>query len=144
MYKGKRDPEVEILVPQDNCFEYKSKSGEPFVEILVPPESIKNYNQQWGSIMVRPEQVYYVENSNLNMIAVNNYANILNSVKDENHISTISETLQPYDIIGRYLKYYHWCMYKNVPEQKSLNFFHNWKQSGFTLAAYMQHIPAII
>ena len=48
MYRGKRDPEIRIVVMQKHCAEYKSKQNLKFIEIFIPPEDIHDYNSQWA------------------------------------------------------------------------------------------------
>lgn len=106
MYRGKRDPEIRIVVMQKHCTEYKSKQNLKFIEIFIPPENIKDYDTQWGSIMVKPEQVFFIPNTNANLVNVNNGADIICSVKDDKHRVVSSETLPPDAIMGRILKYH--------------------------------------
>ena len=56
MVKGSRDDHATLRVPQENCFNYTSKSTkEEFVEVKLP-----NYtDEKWDSFMVKPDQVYF-------------------------------------------------------------------------------------
>lgn len=116
MYIGRRDPEVQIVVPQHLCNTYIAKDGREFVEVFIPPESIYDYqlphHHSWGSIMVEPKQVDFLRKGSIyNIIRVNDGARIVCSVKDVNHTVLNSEILLPEDIAGRLLKYYRFIQF---------------------------------
>ena len=103
MYRGKRDPYVDIIVSQKFCETYIGQDGREWVEIYVPRSQGAPY--EWGTIMVRPEQVFAVDDE-YNLVQVNNFAQIVNSTKETNtHAVLDSETMTPYMIIGALLKY---------------------------------------
>lgn len=107
MYVGNRDPEIRIAILQEHCYEYQSRNGDLYIEIKIPPENYAEYASDWGSIMVKPSQVYYIPNTQCNLILLNNGAAIINSVKNDSHTQVLrSETLTPNQIIGRELKYH--------------------------------------
>ena len=107
MYLGTRDPEIRIVIPQKHCYEYNSRNGDLYIEIKIPPERYSEYASEWGSIMVKPSQVYYIPNTNCNLIILNDGAAIVNSVKNDDHTKVIkSEKLTPNQITGRELKYH--------------------------------------
>ena len=60
MYIGTRDPEIRIVIPQKHCYEYNSRNVDLYIEIKIPPERYSEYASEWGSIMVKPSQVYYI------------------------------------------------------------------------------------
>lgn len=145
MYIGQRDPEVHILVQQKNCFLYTSKSGSDFVEIYIPPEHIKDYTNPWGSIMVKQNQVdYLTKTSPLNVVRVNDDADIICSVKDEKHRVTSQEVLKPKQIIGRVLKYERYCLFVNTSTDldiPSIALYQDMKQTGLTMETYLNRLP---
>lgn len=147
MYKGKRDPEIRIVVMQKHCAEYKSKQNLKFIEIFIPPEDIHDYDSQWGSIMVKPEQVFYIPNTNANLVNVNNGADIVCSVKDDTHKVISSETLQPTEIIGRILKYHskRAADYKHSPnflDVPSKVYYDNFEDSRMYMYDYIMNMYA--
>ena len=84
-YKGRRDPELGMLIPRSACFMYNSKEKGQLVEIMVPPEDASGYDQtvtRWGTIMVEPKQVRAL-NDEMNIVFINDGAQVTNSVKDD-------------------------------------------------------------
>lgn len=107
MYTGLRDPEIPIIVPKSHCHEYLAKDKNMYIEIFIPPENYTDYDKPWGSIMLKPTQVFFLPNDQtFNQIMVNDEANIINSTKDENRKVLAREVLTPKQIIGRELKYW--------------------------------------
>lgn len=150
MYTGIRDPEVPIIVPMRHCHEYLSRTGETYVEIFIPPERYSEYNNAWGSIMLKPTQVFFVPNSSCNQIMVNDEARIVNSVKDQNRKILSQETLTPKQIIGRELKFWTKSAMENkgftpVPEpslneKHSESYYQNFEKSGLQLYRYIENM----
>lgn len=137
MYSGKRDPEVRIVVSKEHCDLYIAKTGTEWIEVFIPPESTDNYNDKWGSTMVKPEQVFFVPNQHLNIVQVNDFASIDVSVKDDSHHVITREMLNPSEIIGRYLKFwaYRNACDKQIPyqEQPSIEYYHYMMSKGWTM-----------
>ena len=77
MYKGKRDPEITILIPPESCGKFIDKKNKQWIEVAVPPEDPAEYTDQWGTIMVDPGQVNYVKAIHKNAIGLNDGATIL-------------------------------------------------------------------
>lgn len=148
MYKGRRDPEIQIIVSPDACSIYKDKQGKRWIEISVPHESIADYDQKFGTFMVEPSQVDVICNPNpMNVIRVNDDANILVSIKDSKHQLVSCEYLTPIGIIARWLKYYRHEIYSNIPNQNinldtaSVNLYKDYYYSGLRLEVYMTRLP---
>ena len=148
MYKGRRDPEIQILVSPKACDVYKDKSKRRWIEVAVPHEHIADYNQKFGTFMVDPDQVDVINNPNLmNVIRVNDDANILVSVKDANHQLVSCEYLTPICIIARWLKYYRHEIYSNIPNSNidldtpSINLYKDYYYSGLRLDVYLNKLP---
>lgn len=111
MYAGHRDPEIPIIVPQYHCSTYQStRDGQTYIEIEIPPEYPIDYAGTWGSIMIRPDQIFNV-NDGMNMICVNDGAAITVSIKNKFHRIISREQLTPAQIIGRFLKFYRYTRY---------------------------------
>lgn len=148
MYKGRRDPEIQILVSPQACDVYKDKSKRRWIEVAVPHEHIADYNQKFGTFMVDPDQVDVINNPNpMNVIRVNDDANILVSVKDANHQLVSCEYLTPIGIIARWLKYYRHEIYSNIPNSNtdldtpSVNLYKDYYYSGLRLDVYLNKLP---
>ena len=148
MYKGRRDPEIQILVSPKACDVYKDKSKRRWIEVAVPHEHIADYNQKFGTFMVDPDQVDVINNPNpMNVIRVNDDANILVSVKDANHQLVSCEYLTPIGIIARWLKYYRHEIYSNIPNSNinldtpSVNLYKDYYYSGLRLDVYLNKLP---
>ena len=148
MYKGRRDPEIQILVSPQACDVYKDKSKRRWIEVAVPHEHIADYNQKFGTFMVDPDQVDVINNPNpMNVIRVNDDANILVSVKDANHQLVSCEYLTPIGIIARWLKYYRHEIYSNIPnsnidlDTSSVNLYKDYYYSGLRLDVYLNKLP---
>lgn len=144
MYSGSRDPEIRIAVLQEHCYEYYAQNSNLFIEIYIPPENHKDYNQKWGSIMVKPTQVYYIPNTNCNLFVLNDGATIVNSVKNNTHTQVINmEILTPNQIIGRELKYHDYIAqnykYKQIykPEVHSNQHFQEYIQTRTYMYDYI-------
>lgn len=106
MYKGKRDPEVPILVRRTACNEYNGANGDKWVEIEIPHKTVDNPAWRSGTIMVKLEQVFYVDRYGYdiwNQVMVNDDAKIVNSTKDVNRQALYSERMTPKEIIGSLL-----------------------------------------
>lgn len=149
MFRGRRDPEVGIIVPIEKCSPYASKNGGTWVEVSVPPEDAGGYAGRWGTMMVEKKQVDVVSVCGIeyNYIRVNDMADIVVSVKDSNHKVIDGETLKPVLIIGRYLKYYRWAEFEGrIPDDKlneatSLDMYNDFSVTGYTMAGYMNRLP---
>lgn len=129
MYKGRRDPDVDIIIKQELCNEYISKDGTAYVEIFIPRSEGSRYT--WGTIMVRPEQVYAVDDE-YNLIRVNNFAGIINSTKEQITRKVLdSERMTPYDIIGVSLKHE---LQSPYPASSLLT---HYQESGLTMYQYI-------
>lgn len=151
MYKGRRDPEVQILVSPQACNIYKDKSGKRWIEVAVPHESITDYNQKFGTLMVDPSQVDVINNTiPMNVIRVNDDANILVSVKDDKHQLVSCEYLTPIGIIARWLKFYRYEIYSKIPNNPidlntpSVNLYKDYYYSGLRLEAYINRLPYVV
>lgn len=147
MYTGQRDPEIPIVVPMAHCHEYESRTGETYIEVFIPPEHYNDYNNAWGSIMLKPTQVFFIPNSSCNQLMVNDEANIVNSVKDPNRKILDSETLTPKQIIGRTLKFWmksscEMSGFAPKPEftkneKPSIHYYNEYEKSGMNLYRYI-------
>lgn len=151
MYKGRRDPEVQILVSPQACNIYKDKSGKRWVEVAVPHEAIADYSQKFGTLMVDPSQVDVTNNPiPMNVIRVNDDANILVSVKDDKHQLVSCEYLTPIGIIARWLKFYRYEIYSKIPnnpidlDTPSVNLYKDYYYSGLRLEAYINRLPYVV
>jgi len=151
MYKGRRDPEVHILVSPQACNIYKDKSGKRWVEVAVPHEAIADYSQKFGTLMVDPSQVDVINNPiPMNVIRVNDDANILVSVKDDKHQLVSCEYLTPIGIIARWLKFYRYEIYSKIPnstidlDTPSVNLYKDYYYSGLRLEAYINRLPYVV
>lgn len=149
MYKGRRDPEIRIVVPHTFCQRYNSKTSGQWIEIFTPPETTGEYNNQWGSLMVKPDQVCNIGDG-LNIIRINDGAAIQNSVKDDAHVVISTETLTPDIIIGRWLKFYRYDLFKRCGidpvrlDNPSVDIYADWQRSGQTMQFYMNRLPLIL
>lgn len=149
MYKGRRDPEIRIAVAQSYCQRYNSKTSGQWVEVFVPPELISEYNNQWGSIMVKPDQVCNIGDG-YNIIRVNDGAAINCSVKDDQHIVISSETMTPDVIIGRWLKFYRYDLFRrcgislDMLDNPSMEIYQDFARTGQHMQFYMNRMPLVI
>lgn len=57
MFKGRRDPEIGIMVEASRCTPYTSKNGGSWIEVEVPPEDVSEYGNKWETMMVDKKQV---------------------------------------------------------------------------------------
>ena len=152
MYKGRRDPEIRIVVEQQHCSKYTDASGNAWIEVFIPPESANDYNSQWGSLMVDKKQVDNLGATNpYNVIRVNDDADITVSVKDRNHTVISWETLKPKQIIGRLLKYYRFKTYYsdqyfpvNTDDIESFAMYEDMRHTGQEMMYYMNRLPKTI
>ena len=159
MYIGRRDPEVQIIIPQILCDVYQAQDGRMFIEVFIPPENIseyqiKNVKSAWGSIMVAPTQVDILrKGSPYNVIRVNDGARIVCSVKDFNRKTISSEILLPEDIIGRLLKYYRFLRFVDefiendcVDElnTNSFDMYLDMLHIGQSMEVYMNRLPKML
>lgn len=60
MYVGKRDAHLTIKVPMDLCFRIEM-SGVEWIEVMVPPSRPEYRNKPWLSMVVRPRQVFWLD-----------------------------------------------------------------------------------
>lgn len=155
MYIGRRDPGLQIMVPQNLCDVYQAQDGRTFIEVFIPPENIFDYqlrdSKPWGSIMVLPHQVDILrKGSPYNVIRVNDGARIICSVKDEYRRVVSSETLLPEDITGRLLKYYRFMQFADefiendcVDElnTNSFDIYMDMVHMGQTMEVYINRLP---
>lgn len=143
MYIGRRDPEIPILVRLNACQTYDSQNSGTWIEIKIPYPKRSNNPYHTGSIMVRPEQVYYVNdryNLNIyNQIMVNDKANIICSTKDENRVVLYKEIMPPDLIIGCLLAYELTGHYddKTVTE---LDLYNAFRDTGLTMLEYIVRV----
>ena len=152
MFRGRRDPEVGIVVEQAICGIYSSKNGGTWVEIPVPPEDTSEYDDKWETIMVDKKQVDNLdEYGPFNYIRVNDMAGIVCSLKDDKHAVISGETLVPIQIIGRFLKYYRWAEYhERHPElaeelnRPSLDLYNDMVTLGQDMLSYMNRLPKVL
>lgn len=147
MYIGTRDPEIRVAVLQEHCYEYYSRNGDLYIEIKIPPEHHSEYASEWGSITVKPTQVYFIPNTNCNLVILNDGAAIINSVKNDDHTQVLqSETLTPNQIIGRELKYHNFRAtlhkYQSQPasEIPSEQHFRNFSQTRMYMYDYIYNM----
>lgn len=131
MYKGKRDPEIGIVIRQSMCDIYESKTDHTlWIEIFVPRSPQAPY--PWGTIMVKPNQVDFIDDE-FNLVRVNNFASIVNSTKEEGtHKILDSEKMTPYDIIGAILKF------ELESNKTAKQLFDDFMESGLTMYNYIQ------
>lgn len=156
MFIGRRDPEIQIIVPQNLCEIYQAHDGRTFVEIFIPPENIFDYQMRnagkpWGSIMVLPTQVDILrKGSPYNVIRVNDGARIICSAKDINRRPITSEVLLPEDITGRLLKYYRFMQFCDefaeddnleALNTESFDIYMDMIHMGQTMEVYMNRLP---
>lgn len=149
MYKGRRDPEIRIVVPHNQCARYNSKTSGQWIEVFIPPENIADYGTTWGSIMVKPEQVCNIGDG-LNIIRINDGAQINNSIKDDNHVVISTEILTPDVIIGRWLKFYRFDLFnrcgiaQNLLDNPSIQVYNDMVRTGQHMQFYMNRLPLIL
>ena len=151
MFKGRRDPEVGIVVLQNVCNPYTSKNGGSWIEVGVPPEDTGDYTNKWETMMVDRKQIDDMGDGMTNYIRVNDNADIVCSLKDAKHTVIGGETLKPIQIIGRWLKYYRWSEYNVThPEladelnSPSLDMYNDMITIGQNMSAYMNRLPKIM
>ncbi len=152
MYKGRRDPEIRIVVEQKHCDKYKDKAGILWTEIFIPPESVTDYDSQWGSMMVDRHQVDNLGSTNpYNVVRVNDDADITVSIKDTNHNVISYETLKPREIIGRLLKYYRYKTYHSDEyfpvtgdDIESFELYKDMHRLGQEMMYYVNRLPKVI
>lgn len=134
-YKGKRDPEVDIVIRQSLCEKYKGKDGMNWIEIFIPRREGSAY--PWGTIMVKPEQVYYIDDV-FNLVRVNNFAKIVNSTKEKDTRKVLdSEEMTPDIIIGQIIRYE---TGKSVTPEDA---FKEFEKTGLTLYNYIRLITGM-
>ena len=110
MYRGKRDAYVSIKVPMELCFETEFPSG-IWIEIMIPPLDFKTNTEPWNSFVVKPEQVFWLDESNNLIEGLNAHARIrcCKHYNDENGrrrtIPNTDITLDQYDIV-RLIEHY--------------------------------------
>lgn len=165
-YRGTRDPETGLLIPVNACIQYTSKNAGNLIECFIPPEHIKDYQtKQWGSIMVKPEQVRHLQVSSeyirtiagdCNMVYVNDGAEIKVTTKDDRHVTLTTEVLYPTQIMARWFKFFRFERY-----QKFTSFYFEYKleqeldcpsdllakdyaASGLTAPEYLNRLPLIV
>lgn len=155
MFKGRRDPEVRLVVPQDKCNNYTSKNGGSWIEISIPPETVDEYSSVWGSIMVDKKQIDNLCREygydNMNSVRLNDDADIVVSTKDANHVVIESETLKTMQLVARWLKYYRWNEFgERYPELKedldrpSIDMLNDMLSSGQTMLGYINRLPKVL
>lgn len=143
MYKGKRDPEVPIVVRREWCNVWESPQHERFIEIFVPRTEDSPY--PWGTILVKPAQVYYLDTKNpgmddlFNVVMVNNYARISVQTRDrETHNVIDAQSMTPDLIIGSILK--EELKTKKHPQFAMMDpaqVFLEFKNSGLTMESFL-------
>lgn len=143
MFKGKREIEAHILVDQKASYKFDDKHGKRWIEIKVPPEDPSCYHTKtgrphnWPSFMVNPTQVYFVPNTEYNIVALNKNSLISISNKNQNHVPVTTEYLTPKQIIGRWIKYYIYTMSDPTVSDNSEEIYNQYKASGQTILAYV-------
>lgn len=148
-YQGRRDPEIRIVVPHNQCKRYQSKTSGVWVEIFTPPENVDDYATTWGSIMVRPEQVCNIGDG-LNIIRINDGAKVNNSVKDANHAVISTEVITPDIITARWLKFYRYDLFnrcgvsKDVLDIPSIRLYNDMLSIGQNMTFYMNRLPLML
>lgn len=60
MYKGTKDARLRIKIPQKYCYKRTMRDGN-YIEVKIPTDSTLTLEDTWFSFMVRPEQVFYVD-----------------------------------------------------------------------------------
>lgn len=60
MYIGKRDAHLTVKVPMSLCF-LVEMSGMEWVEVMIPPSRPENRQKPWLSMVVRPNQVFWLD-----------------------------------------------------------------------------------
>lgn len=160
-YKGRRDPEVAMLVPRGACSIYNSKGRGQMIEVSVPGELVSSYDPRttkWGTIMVEPKQVRSIDDET-NVVFVNDGAAISCTVKDDKHneIPNTEEILTPAHIIGRWLKWYRYNRFVPFGSAGSLATFvmqnldcdsillyDDYKTSHMRIEEYANRLPFIL
>lgn len=107
MYRGKRDSMLGIVVRQEFCDKYIDNSGKEWVEVFVPPRLTGCYHNQWGSMMVEPDHVCFIDDV-YNEVFVNAGArikiiikNLINGRRIMGNVETDTSEM----ILGRFLQY---------------------------------------
>lgn len=144
-YRGRRDPPIELWVPQTACKPYINRKSEEMIEIQIPPEQTTQYEtEEWGSIMVKTKQLCFVPNQPYNILYINACTKITNSVKNDRHKPLYTEYLTPEILIGRWLKWYAYlgCKQKNkpLPTYASSIYYQFWKKSGLRQDVYIRKL----
>lgn len=165
-YHGSRDPELGILIPANACNFYQSKTAGDLIECFIPPERITDYSRtQWGSIMVRPDQVRNMDVRSdyqraigyaCNMVYVNDGAEIKVTTKDDRHVTLTAETLYPAQLAARWFKFLRFERYRNYQSHYfnyNLNVLldcpsdriaRDFTLSGLTPLEYLNRLPLVI
>lgn len=135
-YKGRRDPEVGIVIKQSLCEVYRGADHTKWIEIFIPRSDGTPY--EWGTIMVKPEQVDYIDNV-YNLVRVNDKAEIVNSTKEKDTRSILdSEKMTPDVIIGHVLR-----KDLGITGKTAKEVYDDYIQSGLTMYNYiLRHHPA--
>ena len=135
-YKGRRDPEVGIVIRQALCDIYRGKDSTKWIEIFIPRSDGAPY--QWGTIMVKPEQVDFIDDV-YNLVRVNDRAEIVNSTKEKDtRVILDSEKMTPDVIIGHVLRME---LGKNEP---AMNIYKDFINSGLTMYNYIKRNTPVI
>lgn len=150
MYHGKRDPEVPVCVMAAMCGRYTGTDGRTWIEVAVPPEKAAGYSGMWPTIMVKAEQVRRIDDE-LNFIFLNDNTAIIVSTKDDSRTVVATETLNPNQIIGRWLKWFRYARYSCLPNIRpdilanldcdSTAVYEDFRQSRMELIEYTNRLP---
>lgn len=131
MYKGKRDPEVGIVVRQSLCNVYRGKDSIKWVEVFIPRSDKAQY--EWGTIMVKPEQVDFIDDT-YNLVRVNDGAEIVNSTKEKDtHNILDCEKMTPAVIIGHVLR-----QELNLRGRDAADIYRDYIDTGLTMYNYIR------
>jgi hypothetical protein len=62
MYVGHRDAHLVIKVPMSLCF-LVSMAGVEWIEVMIPPSRPERMSEPWLSMVVRPNQVFWLDDT---------------------------------------------------------------------------------
>lgn len=143
MYKGKRDPMLGIIVPQDCCLFFTDSNQKDWIEVFIPPEDIANIQLPWSSIAVPPNQVCFVDDI-YNAVFVNSGAVLtcLYKVPNPDGSRSVSgqERAVTERILARFLQFEYYKGHFNSP-YTSYNvdsLYADYVNTGMTMIEYIR------
>ena len=146
MYRGMRDVPLQIPVRQSFCEELHIENSGMWIAVYVPPRSLIRVHHPWPSFVVRPEQVYVMDDI-FNIVCVNRGANLslfFHMVNQEtgDKIPVGKEFDRTEKILARFLQYEIYLKH-GIPS--NCNSFVDWvdeefAKSGLTVQEYVKRI----